>query len=210
MKHLKILLVALLIINTTLKAEAQIPVTDAAAGAQLGMINTSNLKSYLKNSAILTKTISTLQTLKNMKKTYDEWSDAVREVNTVIQAGKDVINSTNDVSEIIDIYDEALNIILQEPDLSYDHKEVYVMVFTKLTNKAISSMESSIDVTTNGNYEMNDSERLIQVQKMTKEVAHFKKLMRYTLKKMKRAIAKSNAKEYSNDIFNESINSVKQ
>lgn len=199
----------ILLIISTISAHAQFAVVDASANTSLALIKTSNTKNFLKNSAILSKTVSSLNTLKEMKSTYDEWSDAVRTVNSYIETGKEIINIANTVNDLSNLYFESIDLIVAEEELNSKEKDLYIVVFTKILNKALSSYGTSQKITTNGVFEMNDSERLTFITKLNNDVNKIYSLMIYANKKLKNAIRESRQIKKSNDLLSNSIETIK-
>jgi len=194
----------------SIKLNGQIATVDVGANSSLAAIKATNTKNFLKNSSILAQAKNSLTTLKSMEKTYEEWTDAVRVVNSKIQTGKEILNIKNTVRDIGRDYTEAVELISREDALSYNQKEIYISVFTKILSKALSSLESGLDITKSGTFEMNDGERLQFIREIEQEVNNKHNLMLYALKRMKGSIQKSKV-EYANSIeLSNSIDAVKQ
>lgn len=188
---------------------AQMAVVDAGTNAQLIALKGTAVENYMKTSSLLLKATSSLQTLNDMKSTYDEWNEAVRMVNNTIQSGKEIINISNKVSDIGDLYVKAITFVAEEEYIGFNDKELYTYVFTEILNKSLSQLESSLDVTSNGVFEMNDSERLTFLTNINKTTDECYSLMIYALKKLKVATSKAKEGMAANTIFTNSVNAVK-
>lgn len=205
----KLILFSALLTFSTSSVKSQIPVTDVAANSQLGIIQGTAAQNFLKNSAILNQTISSLTTLNNMKKTYDEWTDAIRTVHNVIASGKEVINIANRVDDVSNLYLNSIELIINEENLSVEEKDLYVLVFTKTLNETLSSFSSSLDITTTGIFEMNDSERLRFIRSIEKSINNDYSYMLYVYNKLNSAIRKSRGINASNELLQNTIEAVK-
>lgn len=202
----KYLFMMLLVASTSF---AQMVVNDPTANAQLAAIKVQNTKTFLKTSGILVKAKATLTTLSNMKNTYDEWTEAVRVVNSVIEHGQEIINISNHISDIGNTYDKAVTLISNEDELSNKQKEIYILVFTKIVLNAANEFSEANQLVTNGTFEMNDSERLNLLREIEKKIARCNSLSRYAYRKMARAIRKAKGSLRDNQILLESLEAVK-
>lgn len=210
MNRLKHVIPSIVLCFISLQSFGQMATVDAGANAQLATIKATNTQNFIKNSSILMEATKTLKTLNKMKSTYDEWTEAVRVVNTVIQSGKEVINISNHVEDMGELYSEAVSLISNEDELSYDQKEIYILVFTKILTRGLSGLDSSLDVTSNGVFEMNDGERLEFIRTIEKDISKNRHLMLYALKKIKTAINEAKSQHTNTSILQNSINAVKQ
>lgn len=183
--------ILLLILSWSLVA--QIPVTDSATQGQLGVLNTSSWKNYLKNSALLTKAAATYKTISNMNKTYNEWTEAVREVNNYISQGKQIYYLVDKSVQIKELFEQCITIVGQQKYLENADKEQLFYLFTEILSRALSKISESKDISTNGLLEMSDSERLNMLNEITKEVDECYALMVYALKKFQYAISVANS-----------------
>jgi len=204
--RIKTLLILLFTISTSY---SQMAVADAGVMTQMVGLKSTAAQNYLKTSSLLLKATSSLQTLNDMKSTYDEWNEAVRMVNNTIQSGKEIINISNKVSDIGDLYVKAITFVAEEEYIGFNDKELYTYVFTEILNKSLSQLESSLDVTSNGVFEMNDSERLTFLTNINKTTDECYSLMIYALKKLKVATSKAKEGMAANTIFTNSVNAVK-
>lgn len=183
---------------------AQMVVSAPVLETQIALLNGHASSNVAKNTTLVTKAISSLKTLNDMKATYDEWTDAIVQINNAISTGKEVINIAHVVGEIGQDYVLIIDYIFSQADFSDVQVQKYVTLFTAILNKSITNLESTVDVTTEGVFKMKDSARLSFIKNIEKEVVYCKQLMIYAFKKVKHLQKKKKSKEKIKEFLNPS------
>lgn len=188
----------------------QMAVADAGVNSSLQVNNTIQQQNYLKNSAILTKTVSTLNTLQQMKQQYDEWEENIEEVNNKIETGKQVVKTVESLKDITVTYEEAIGYIAAEPMINPAEKDKFINAFSKIVDKALDDFDEALDVSTSGSYKMTDAERMTMLNDILKRIQHNKNLMEYFLKKIKKSVSVQKGKKQQKEFIENSVNSFKE
>lgn len=172
------------------------PVTDAA-NYQI------SLQNYLKNSQVLANALKTLTTLKKMRDMARDMKSAVENVNDIISAGKDIIKINRTMDKTLDVYEDIMDIIANEPDLSNREKEFLIFAVDKKVSESVSTVDESIMISTSGDYKMNDAERLSFLKNMSKKLDSNYSFLLYFKKKLTYSLTKSKVQNVNNSILNE-------
>lgn len=149
----------LLILLVGFNANAQLAVTDPANTA----MNKANL---VKNSGILAKAISTLKTLNDTRSKLKSWNDELNEIRSTISTGKEIVAIIETVGDVTDLYRDSIDFIVDEPLLNFEQKEFIITIYTEVLVETVESFDTGDLISSEGNYKMNDAERLTMLQKI--------------------------------------------
>ena len=153
----------LLLLIIGLNANAQSAVTDPANTA----MNKANL---VKNSGILAKAISTLKTLNDTRSKLKSWNDELNEIRNTISTGKEIVSIIETVGDITQLYQNSIDFIVDEPLLNFEQKEFIITIYTEVLIETVESFDTGDLISSQGNYKMNDAERLTILQKIQEKL----------------------------------------
>lgn len=183
---LLIVLISMFFINTY----GQIPVTDAAAGAQMTALNTSAIKAAADRSASLAKAAATLQQLKALKDQYDKSMEMVEDISDYVKKSKQVVNMKNSLVDVTSEYSRGISYVYSQKNISGKDRAIFAEVYSKLIDKALEDFEYGTKIISDGSLKMNDAERLNILSDVETKMNRNKNMIRYFNGTVKTAVAK--------------------
>lgn len=196
-----IYITCLVIFNMSIGLYGQMAVTDPGAT----LVARENA---LINKTTLTKSISMLKNLDDMKKKYQEWSDNIEVVNNAVATSKQAVNIGKLMDQIGDVYSESMKFINNEKLLGAKDKSKIAYVFTSVLTDALSDLDTSMSITGDGFFKMNDSERLNTLMKVEKDMKTHYDLMLYMQKKLAFGISKAQKNYVGNSIISDAQSEI--
>lgn len=183
---LLIVLISMFFINTY----GQIPVTDAAAGAQMTALNTSAMKAAGDRAASLAKAAATLQQLKALKEQYDKSMEMVEDISDYVKKSKQVVNMKNSLVEVTSEYSRGISYVYSQKNISGKDRAIFAEVYSKLIDKSLEDFEYGTKIISDGSLKMNDAERLNILSDVETKMNRNKNMIRYFNGTVKTAVAK--------------------
>lgn len=208
MKNIQLQLVLILLFSIIPSINAQMPVTDAAAGAQLSAINRSNLKAEGTRSSTLAKAAAQLQQLQAMKEQYDKQIEMVETISDYVKKSKQVINMKNCLSDITSQYSKGINYVYNEKEITIKDRAVFSKVYAKMIAQSLEDFEYGYKIIGDGTLKMNDAERLNILTEVENKMKKNRNMITYMNNSVRNAVSQKIRKKKEDDYVRKNRNSI--
>lgn len=168
---LKILILSLALCFAISQARAGFPVVDPTNLVQ-------NTISAVKGGITATNMISNFQETVKIYQQAKKYYDALKKVNNLVKNGRKVQQTILMVGEISDIYINAYQRMLSDPNFSVDELQAIAAGYGVLLTES-SNILGDLQQVVNQGLEMNDSERMTIIDQCYTRVSEFKGLVQY-------------------------------
>lgn len=208
MKKLLLLIVCVFIVNFSY---GQIPVTDAAAAANATQTNahlaTSNAKSIAYYGKSIAQAINQVNQLVALKDKYTEQLKLVKEVNSYLSTGNQILRIKSSIRDITREYSNALTYIKKESIIDYQSKAKLINGYSIKLNESLSVFE---DVTTalSENLNMNDADRLAILNSADEKLKDQKRFLIYLRNKINYTVQTLKNNQRNSDFIKNEVQSL--
>jgi hypothetical protein len=206
MKKLLLLIVWVFTVNF---CYCQMAVTDVGATTQVAA---GNAKSEIFFGKSISQAIAQVEQLTSLKDKYIEQMNLVKEVNSYLSNGKQMLRIKSSVRDITKEYSEALTYIKDEPIIDYQSKGKLIKGYSVKLDESLGVFEDAV-MALSSNLNMNDAERLSILNNADEKLKNQKSFLVYLRAKISYNVQKqketqSNASFIKNEV--QSINKIRQ
>lgn len=205
----KIVLLAVCIFIVSCSYGQGMAVTDIAVNKQVAMGNAKSATFFGKS---ISQAIAQVEQLTALKDKYIEQMNLIKEVNSYLSNGKQMLRIKSSVRDITKEYSQALTYIRNEPTIDYDSKGKLIKGYSLKLDESLGVFEDAI-MALSSNLNMNDAERLSILNNADEKLKQQKSFLIYLRNKIsynvhKQKEIKGNAIFIRNEV--QSINKKRQ
>jgi len=183
---------------------AQMAVTDIGVSTQLAASETKSSAFFGKSIA---QAVAQVNQLISLKEKYNDQINLVKEVNSYLSGGNEILRIKSRIVDITQEYSKGLSYIKNEPTIDYQSKGVLINGYSVKLKESLSVFEDAIRALSS-NLNMNDSERLFILNSSEQKLKDQERFLIYLRNKITYSVEREKQKKSDADFIKNEVESI--
>lgn len=173
---IKLLIAGLLILFGSTNLRAQWVVTDPTNLVQ-SIVNSAN--EIVQTSNTVTNVVKNFEEVKKVYEQSKKYYDALKSVTDLVKDARKVQETILMVGDIADLYVESYEDMLQDDNFTVEELGAIAYGYTELLEESSNLLSDLKEIINESSLSMTDKERMDVIDKVYKEVKHYRDLVTY-------------------------------